>query len=58
MSIADKVKKLRRKERAFRRAGDLSRAVHCKIIADFLEESLNECGSALAVVSEVKLCGK
>ena len=58
MRIADKIKNLRRKERAFRRSGDLSRAVHCKIIADFLEESLNARGGALAVVSEVKLCEK
>jgi hypothetical protein len=36
--IGEQVKNLRRKEQDFRRAGDWNRAVHCKIIAEFLED--------------------
>jgi hypothetical protein len=40
MSEQRKIEALRRRKREFLEAGDLSRAMHCGLIADLIEEAL------------------
>jgi hypothetical protein len=56
-----KVKALRAKQKEFEQSGDLSNEITCKIIADFLEETLSDAelrADAGAPVLQDYLSGK
>jgi hypothetical protein len=57
MRLSDKVKNLRRKEQQFRANGDFSRATHCKIVADFLEDYVRGCALETGKVV-IEICEK